>query len=61
MGIKDEKLLLDALKFFEECVTNNPENHQGSRAIEKLKKQKEIARNQNFPSRFAMYIIFHLV
>ena len=57
VGIKDEKLLLDALKFFEECVTNNPENHQGSRAIEKLKKQKEIARNQNFPSRFAMYII----
>jgi tetratricopeptide (TPR) repeat protein len=57
VGIKDEKLLSDALIFFEECVTNNPENHKGSRAIEKLKKQKEIARSQNFPSRFAMYII----
>ena len=57
VGIKDEKLLLDALKFFEECVTNNPENHKGSRAIEKLEKQKEMARNQNFPSRFAMRVI----
>ena len=57
VGIKDETLLSDALKFFEECVTNNPENHKGSRAIEKLEKQKEMARNQNFPSRFAMRVI----
>jgi len=29
VGIKDEKSLSDALTIFEECVTNNPENHPG--------------------------------
>lgn len=45
---KDEKLLSEALKDFQNCVKNDPEHYKGRRATEKLQKQTNILRTQNF-------------
>jgi hypothetical protein len=45
---KDEKLLSEALKDFQHCVKNDPEHYKGRRATEKLQKQTNILRTQNF-------------
>jgi tetratricopeptide (TPR) repeat protein len=44
---KDEKLLSEALKDFQNCVKNDPEHYKGRRATEKLQKQTNILRTQN--------------
>jgi tetratricopeptide (TPR) repeat protein len=44
---KDEKLLSEALKDFQNCVKNDPEHYKGRRATEKLQKQANILRTQN--------------
>ena len=46
-AIKDEKLLSEALKDFQNCVKNDPEHYKGRRATEKLQKQTNILRTQN--------------
>ena len=46
--IKDEKLLSEALKDFQNCVKNDPEHYKGRRATEKMQKQTNILRTQNF-------------
>jgi len=46
-AIKDEKLLSEALKDFQNCVKNDPEHYKGRRATEKLQKQTNILRIQN--------------
>jgi hypothetical protein len=56
---KDEKLLSEALKDFQNCVKNDPEHYKGRRATEKLQKQTNILRTQNlFQGIGTLFILF---